>query len=120
MDSSLITFSLIAAIIFTAIYGFGFHSGPRSALVIFFSVIFSSVWAAGLWLRPVGPMFMGVFWLPLIAVALIFSVLLAFGIGGISYKSKDPQAVSPTPLVVFFWVLAVFLIVAIITGYLVR
>jgi hypothetical protein len=65
-------------------------------------------------------MFMGVFWLPLIAVALIFSVLLAFGIGGISYKGKDPQAVSPTPLVVFFWVLAVFLIVAIITGYLVR
>ncbi len=118
MDSTLIIFSLVSAVIFTLIYALGFHSGPPSALVIFFSVLFSAIWAAGLWLRPAGPMFMGVFWVQLLIVAILFSAFLAYGIGGIAPRSRDSSVVTPTPLIVFFWILAVFLIVSIIAGYL--
>ena len=43
---------------------------------VFFLMIFLITLAGGLWLRPFGPYYMGIFWLPFVTVGIIGSVLL--------------------------------------------
>ena len=119
MNVSIIVFSLIASILFTMIYAVGFHTGPTRSLVIFFSTLFFSLWAAGLWLRPAGPVLFGISMVPLIIVAILLSVLLAAAIGSPYPPQRiDRNTAIITPLRTFFWVLTVFLLIAVITGYL--
>lgn len=52
------------------------RGGPRFGFPLFFLVIFLITLAGGLWLKPFGPLYWGVYWLPFIVVGIIGSVLL--------------------------------------------
>jgi len=52
------------------------RGGPRSGFPIFFLAIFLITLAGGLWLRPFGPMVLGIYWLPFIVVGVVGSILL--------------------------------------------
>lgn len=50
--------------------------GPRSGFPVFFLAIFLITLAGGLWLRPFGPLGLGIYWLPFIVVGTVGSILL--------------------------------------------
>ena len=52
------------------------RGGPRSGFPVFFLAIFLITLAGGLWLRPFGPLGLGVYWLPFIVVGIAGSILL--------------------------------------------
>ena len=52
------------------------RGGPRYGFPIFFLAIFLITLAGGLWLKPIGPLGWGIYWLPFIVVGIVGSVLL--------------------------------------------
>ncbi len=87
----------------------------------FFLLIFLAAWAGGVWVTPVGPPVWGVYWLPFVIVALLFTFLLA----AVTLPESPPQSsveawdqarnVAATALVIetFFWLLPVNVIAVI-------
>lgn len=57
-----------------AVAGRRTKSGSR--IVLFFLIIFFAAWAGGVWVTPVGPVFLGVYWLTFFIVGLVFALLL--------------------------------------------
>ena len=119
-------FALVMAVLFTLIFAVGLkRQGPWSAWWTFFLIILLAGWAGGLWISPVGPTFIGIYWVPIILVAFIFAVLLAAVAPPSTQKSKvetisqvkEEEAAAEKALDIFFWVLLVILIIAIILGY---
>ena len=52
------------------------RAGPRNGFAVFFLAIFLITLAGGLWLRPFGPLILGIYLLPFIIVGVAGSVLL--------------------------------------------
>lgn len=70
--------AIAIAILISALFYFAFNiRGPWGSFWTFFLVLLLVIWAASLWLRPIGPVFWGVSWVPLIFIGLIFALLLA-------------------------------------------
>lgn len=70
--------AIVIAILISAIFYFAFNArGPWGSLWTFFLVLLLVIWAANLWIRPIGPVYWGVSWVPLIFIGLIFALLLA-------------------------------------------
>lgn len=68
---------IIAALLAAAFY-YGFKArGPWGSLWTFFLLLLLVIWAGSLWVRPVGPVFWGIAWLPLIFIGLAFALMLA-------------------------------------------
>lgn len=119
-------FALCMALLFTLIFALVLkRPGPWSTWWAFFLVIFLAAWAGGLWITPAGPVFVGIYWLPIILVAFIFAVLLAAitpprsrqpKVETISQVQKEESA-TEKEFDVFFWVLLVVLAVVILLGY---
>jgi hypothetical protein len=51
------------------------HRSWKKIITIFFILLFAS-WAGGVWITPVGPAFLGIYWLSFFIVALILSLVL--------------------------------------------
>jgi hypothetical protein len=121
-------FALLMAVLFTLIFAVGLRRrGPWASLWAFFLVVFLAAWAGGLWISPAGPMFVGIYWLPMILVAFVFAILLA-GVGGPASRGpkvetisevKEQETAAERAFDVFFWVLLISLILIIVLGYLV-
>ena len=119
-------FAFFMALLFTLIFTLVFkRPGPWSAWWAFFLVIFLAAWAGGLWITPAGPVFVGIYWLPIILVAFIFAILLA---AVNTPQSRQPKVATISQVEqqettaekifdVFFWVLLVVLTITIILGY---
>jgi hypothetical protein len=85
--------------------------GPWGSLLWFFIVVSLFAWVAGVWLRPYGPVWFGVGWIPIIFVGF----LVAFLLTAVSprdppffYKSKKESVAAENQkadLDVFFWIL---------------
>ncbi len=121
-------FAFFMAFLFTLIFAVGLQRrGPWASLWAFFLVIFLAAWAGGLWISPAGPLFVGIYWLPIILVAFVFAVLLA-GVGRpgrpqpkvetITEVKEEETAVEKV-FDVFFWLLLISLILIIVLGYIV-
>jgi hypothetical protein len=121
----------IIAVFVTAAFKFGFkNKGPRGTFWVFFVIIFLAGWVARLWIAPLGPEIMGVAWIPILIVGLIFALILAVTITPPKYPAKeviDKQVGSTTDedksAVTFgaiFWLLLIILAVSVIIGYSVR
>lgn len=118
--------ALCMAILFTLIFTLGFkRPGPWTAWWAFFLVIFLAAWAGGLWISPAGPVFIGIYWLPIILVAFIFAVLLA-AVSPLQTRQPKVETVSQVEkqetaaekvFDAFFWLLLFSLVIAIILGY---
>jgi MFS family permease len=69
--------ALIIALFFTIVLtvsGKKYRSWKR-IIVIFLILLFAS-WAGGVWITPVGPAFLGIYWVSFFIVALILALLL--------------------------------------------
>lgn len=123
----LIILGVITAILLTVIFAAGFR-GTRSwdGLLLFFLIIFLATWAGGLWITPTGPLLFGISWLPAVFVGLLFALVLVALIPPQwtprDYTSSDVDTRSAGEVIVagfgmFFWLLLLFLILAIVFGY---
>lgn len=122
-------FALVMALLFTAIFTLGFQRrGPWSSVVAFFLIVFLAAWAGSLWLNPAGPVFLGIYWLPIIMVALLFALLLSAmvpprpptqKVETISQVRQEEKALRRT-YDAFFWALLIGFIAIIVLGYALR
>jgi hypothetical protein len=122
-------FVLIIALLLTGIFAAGFRRNRTlPALFTFFIVLFLSTWAAGAWIEPVGPVIWGIAWVPFFAIGLIFAFLLA----ALLPPAPPPRTVIEREeqveeagaagffiaLNIFFWILIVGLLAALLVRYL--
>lgn len=121
-------FTLCMALIFTLIFTVGFRRrGPWSNILAFFAVVFLAAWAGGLWISPAGPVFMGIYWLPIVLIAFLVGLLLAsvpprppHQVETISEAQEQAQERREVVRIfdAFFWMLLVGFTVVIVLGYL--
>lgn len=70
--------AIIIAVLIAAIFYYGFNArGPWGSLWTFFLLLLLVVWAGSLWVRPVGLVFWGIAWVPLLFIGLAFALLIA-------------------------------------------
>jgi hypothetical protein len=92
---------------------------PFSGLWVVLLLIFLATLSGQLWIRPFGPVYWGISWVPLILVALFF-FLLIFALAPTAKTKKDEADVAEGALIVMgtlFWIIMILLIVSIIVGY---
>lgn len=97
-------------------------------LVMFFLLLFLATWALGGWLRPVGPVLWGTYWVPYIFVALLIALLLAAALAAPNGRvprtrteqREEAQAEAPVAVAfgMFFWIFLIVAVVAIAASYL--
>lgn len=119
-------FAFLMALLFTLIFTLGFQRrGPWSSVVVFFLVVFLAAWAGSLWISHAGPAFVGIFWVPIVAVAFIFAVLLSTllprrpptqSVETIS-QVKQEERTRERVYDAFFWMLVIGLALLILLGY---
>lgn len=69
-------FALAVAFFLTVIFvALGLCARSWRRILVFFSLVFLAAWAGGIWITPVGPRFLGVYWLSFFVVGLIFALL---------------------------------------------
>lgn len=128
--------AIIIAIFISLIFYFALGArGPWGTFWTFFLVLLFVIWAASLWIAPIGPVYWGIAWIPLFFVGLVFALLLA---AIPASREEDIEATrtdvdlsqeeierrretNRTAATVsgFFWVFLVILLIAIIFGYMV-
>lgn len=70
--------TILVAILISALFYYAFNArGPWGSFWSFFLVLLLIIWAASLWVRPIGPVYWGIAWIPLFFVGLVFALLLA-------------------------------------------
>ena len=118
----------------------GSRPRPWGGAWLGFFILFLLIWAVGVWVDPVGPVFHGVAWLPFLIVA-VFAALLLAGVSGGKTRwhrargswgartdtgSQEPLKTEDSPeledtragMTLLFWVLFVGLVVVIVLAYL--
>lgn len=125
--------AVVVALLFTCLFLLFGSRGPWNSAWTLFLVLFLSLWAAGLFIHPMGPVYWGVAWVPLIFIGLLLAILLmAVTPGGRRRRLKDSKivevknpeetdaALAGITLGLFFWLLILLFIIAIIIGSIVR
>lgn len=126
------TVSLFIAFLMTGIYMILTRkSGRRTGLIWLFLIIFLSVWAGGMWLKPFGPTMWGVHWLTFliagIVVILLFFIFIprkpprgrneTIDMLDQVEREKEIEEIAYITLSLFFWLLLAILIIAIVLRY---
>jgi hypothetical protein len=97
-----------------------------------FLLIFLATWAGGLWLRPIGPLWGGIAWLPFVLAGILLVLLFSathqpepprdrhetLDFLEDMRKEHEVEKVTYQSLTVFFWVLITMLAAVIILRYL--
>lgn len=122
---------VVMAILITSIFYFGFKkTGPWGSFWTFFLVLWLGIWAADVWIDPIGPIYWGVAWLDFFVVGILFAVLLVAAMPPARYDrdqtsiypdEKSPHNVKDqdretAAIGAFFWVLLVLFVVVIAVG----
>jgi hypothetical protein len=116
-----------AVILFAFLAGALGLKGPWSRLFWLFIVLFLATWVGGAWLTPMGPLMGGAYWLPFLVAGIVFTVFLAaFTLPAprettvelVDEKEKEAERkAAMTALGIFFWILILLLVAAIIVRY---
>ncbi len=127
-------FALAVSLFLTLVFAvIGRRAKSRRRVSLFFLIVFLGAWAGGIWLGPVGPTLLGVYWLAFFAVGLVFALVLET----VAAFTAPPRDKAPAPtseeqtekkeekaiesvLGAFFWILLLAFIGAIVLGYLRR
>jgi hypothetical protein len=121
-----VIFAIALGVLFALLFGSLFGSSERvPGFLMLFLVFFLFAWAGGLWIGPLGPAIVGVYWLPGFVVTLLIFLL----IGGISYhrptSTRETEAeiearrTTAAAFGILIWILIAALVVAVIVAYLV-
>lgn len=117
--------ALVLAAVFVPVMGWrrpGMHGERMTTTFGFlFLVLFLATWAGGLWIAPLGPEVRGVPWPSFLFAGLVVALLLAAVSPPRTWRrsphsSADEAAVS-AGMGVFFWLLVVFLLFAVVYAY---
>ncbi len=117
-------FALAIALFFTVVFTvLGRRARSWPIVLVFFLLIFLGAWAGGIWITPVGPTFIGIYWISFFTAGLIFALLLVAVTAFSSRPSQDSkdeireEEDLEITISMFFWILLLALVVAIIIGY---
>ncbi len=119
-------FVLVITLFLTAIFAVGFRGQrPGMALLSFFIILFLATWAGGIWITPIGSPLWGISWLSFLLVCLLLVLLLTALIpASVPYtrraaaaQQREETETVTTIFGIFFWILVIGLIVAIILYY---
>ena len=120
------------ALLVTLLFVLSGSRGPWGSAWTLFLVLFLALWLTGLFINPVGPVHWGIAWIPLIFVGFLLAILfMAVTPGDGRRRLKDKKIVDGSDaqtdaeiagatLGLFFWMLILLLITAIIIGSIVR
>ncbi|MFW5804561.1 MAG: hypothetical protein ACOCWG_04965 [bacterium] len=125
-----IIFIVIIALLIGLLFYYVFKTtGPWSSFWTFFLVLLLAGLTASLWVEPIGPSYYDVAFIPLTFIILLFAILLAAAsptYNRVAKKDASSQS-HPRPsnsasatgaaLGIFFWILLVFFLIAIIAGF---
>src|SRR5258706_3315755 len=67
----------ILALLISLLFAPGYRRGSYSPLLIFFFILFLAGIASQYWITPFGPVWLGISWMPLLFIILIFAFLFA-------------------------------------------
>ena len=119
-------FAFVIGLILTGIFALGFgRRGPWASIPIFFLLVFLAAWVGGAWAAPVGPILWGGYWLPFAFMGLLIALLLVAAaptpkttveIGDRQVERQEDRQ-TEVAFELFFWVLVVIMIVAILSRY---
>lgn len=116
-------FAVVIALIFTAIFFYGFRNrGPWGTFWSFFLIMFLVVWSAAIWFTDIGPVWMDVAWAPIFFTGLILAIILASATPPDRPRRMDVQQNTPPgntgsgALSVFFWITVIVLGIVIVMG----
>ena len=124
-------FALAVALFLTVVFAvFGRQAKTPARVIVFFLVVFLGAWAGGIWITPVGPSILGVYWVSFFAAGLLFALVLE-AVAAFSARPEDPHSGHvqedkkeereiESVLGAFFWVLLAMFVAAIVLGYLSR
>jgi hypothetical protein len=101
-------------------------SGPWGSFWAFFIIILLAIFAADIWISPVGPFYEDIYWVPPIAAGLVIALLLAATTPSPkarsemeAEKSMAKQEAAAMAMGTFFWFLIVFMVAVIVAGLLI-
>ncbi len=121
-------FALAVSLFLTVVFAvIGRQAKSPRRVIVFALLVFFSSWAGGIWITPVGPAILGVYWLSFFAVGLIFALVLegiaAFhsrpvrpGSGEVRMDEKEEHEIESV-FGTFFWILLLAFIGVIVLGY---
>jgi hypothetical protein len=119
-----LSLGLLFAFVLTMVMGRR-AAGPFSGFLLFFLLIFMSVWAFGLWLAPLGPPVYGVHWLGFVITGLLLFLVIATVIPGaepgpaLDLERPEKKAARRTMAMVFgiyFWLVILLFIALVISS----
>jgi len=98
--------------------------GPWGSFWTFSLIIFLAVLAAELWVRPVGPSYQGIYWIPPFAVGVLVASILAASTSSSAFhvkqKSKPGESIEQKANAIalgkFFWFVVLFMFVLVVMG----
>ena len=115
---------LLLAFVFSLLL---FRKSWAESFWVFFIFIFLAAWVAGLWVTPFGPVAYDVSWATFFLGGLLFALVLSAFIPPAYYERRRPpkEDIEGTRtgiyfaelLSVYFWLLVIFLVVAIVLAY---
>jgi hypothetical protein len=114
---------VFAAIVIGSLFFFVFKTaGPWGSFWIFILILILAGLAAAAWVKPFGPVYWNVSWVPVLFVILLFSFFLAALTPPKPERNiiqgSEPKVAAMFTLSFFFWFFIVFLLGAVIWGVL--
>lgn len=92
---------LVSVALVTLFVGSLRRDGAWTNLWVFFLIVFLGTWSVGLWAQPVGPVLLGIAWLPALFGGVVLTLILAASIpetvsGGASGPVRSPGGQPPS------------------------
>lgn len=119
----------LAAIVIGSLFFYVFRTaGPWGSFWIFILILILAGWSAAAWIRPFGPVYWNISWVPVLFVILLFSLFLAALTPARREKTiyedekipeRQQEDAALFTLSFFFWAFIVLLLAAAIWGFLV-
>ncbi|MEJ2697414.1 MAG: hypothetical protein P8013_12275 [Candidatus Sulfobium sp.] len=114
---------LVITLVLTAVFAVGFRKQRTWPVVlVFFVILFLATWAAGVWITPAASL-PGVSWVSYVIVGLLFALLLTAliplsrSMQSARAREAEEKAIAIVVFDLFFWILVIGLIAAIIVRY---